>query len=72
MAGFERAFIQQRALRLTGSESEGKTDLPGGDHTLLLQSIHQQLLPLGDKVVVHPGHGHTTTIGKEKGTNFIC
>jgi hydroxyacylglutathione hydrolase len=52
--------------------SIGRTDLPGGDHTLLLQSIHQQLFPLGDEVVVYPGHGPTTTIGKEKSTNVFC
>jgi hydroxyacylglutathione hydrolase len=67
----ERLFSKE-PLRLTGSKSVGRTDLPGGDHTLLLQSIHQQLFPLGDKVVVDPGHGPTTTIGKEKGTHFLC
>jgi hydroxyacylglutathione hydrolase len=52
--------------------SIGRTDLPGGDHALLLQSIYQQLFPLGDEVVVYPGHGPTTTIGKEKRNNPFC
>jgi hydroxyacylglutathione hydrolase len=51
--------------------SIGRTDLPGGDHTLLLQSIHQQLFPLGNEVVVYPGHGPTTTIGEEKKKNIL-
>lgn len=49
--------------------SIGRTDLPGGNRDTLLQSIQQQLLPLGDEVVVYPGHGPATTIGEEKNTN---
>jgi len=52
--------------------SIGRTDLPGGDQASLLQSIHQQLLPLGDEVVVYPGHGPSTTIGAEKSSNPFC
>ena len=47
-------------------ESIGRTDLPGGDHQTLLNSIRQKLYPLGDEVVVYPGHGPKTTIGHEK------
>lgn len=49
----------------------GRTDLPGGDQATLLQSIHQQLLILGDDVVIYPGHGPTTTIGEEKSHNLF-
>ena len=49
--------------------SIGRTDLPGGDQAALLQSIRQQLLPLGDEVMIYPGHGPTTTIGAEKSSN---
>lgn len=49
--------------------SIGRTDLPGGDHATLLKSIQEQLLPLGDEVVIYPGHGPTTTIGAEKNNN---
>jgi len=49
--------------------SVGRTDLPGGDTDTLLKSIREQLLPLGDEVTVHCGHGPDTTIGKEKRSN---
>jgi glyoxylase-like metal-dependent hydrolase (beta-lactamase superfamily II) len=50
-------------------ESIGRTDLPGGDHQRLLDSIHTRLLPLGDEVTVWPGHGQKTVIGYEKRHN---
>lgn len=46
--------------------SIGRTDLPGGDHQQLLESIRTQLLPLPDATVAHPGHGPATSIGREK------
>ena len=49
--------------------SIGRFDLPGGDGRQLLQSIRQKLLPLPDETVVLPGHGPTTTIGREKELN---
>jgi hydroxyacylglutathione hydrolase len=49
--------------------SIGRTDLPGGDHQVLLASIRNVLFPLGDESVVYPGHGPTTTIGEERRTN---
>jgi len=49
--------------------SIGRTDLPGGDYQVLLQSITGVLFPLGDDAVVHPGHGPDTTIGRERQTN---
>ncbi len=50
-------------------ESIGRTDLPGGDFDTLIRSIRKQLLPLGDEVNVHPGHGLSTTIGYERKYN---
>lgn len=47
----------------------GRTDLRGGDQKELMKSIHQKLLPLGDEMIVYPGHGPTTTIGDEKKYN---
>ncbi|TMW73787.1 MBL fold metallo-hydrolase [Alteribacter natronophilus] len=47
----------------------GRTDLPGGDHDTLLNSIHTKLLDLPDETVVANGHGPETTIGTEKETN---
>jgi hydroxyacylglutathione hydrolase len=49
--------------------SVGRTDLPGGDHATLIQSIVTELLTLPDATVVHPGHGPTTTIGAERRSN---
>ena len=49
--------------------SIGRTDLPGGDHATLIASIKTVLFAFGDDAVVYPGHGPTTTIGKERRTN---
>jgi len=49
--------------------SIGRTDLPGGDHDLLLRSIREKLYTLPDETTVLPGHGPATTIGNEKRTN---
>jgi len=46
--------------------SIGRTDLPGGDHELLLSSIKEQLFSLPDDYTVYSGHGPETTIGFEK------
>jgi hydroxyacylglutathione hydrolase len=47
-------------------DSIGRTDLPGGDGTRILSSIKTYLLQLPDDAVVFPGHGETTTIGRER------
>ncbi|MCY4147576.1 MAG: MBL fold metallo-hydrolase [Chloroflexi bacterium] len=49
--------------------SIGRTDLPGGDHALLMRSIMDRLMPLDDNVRVLPGHMGETTIGRERRTN---
>lgn len=49
--------------------SIGRTDLPGGNFDMLIQSIKTELFSLPDNIVVHPGHGPSTTIGHEKLTN---
>lgn len=49
--------------------SIGRTDFPRGDHATLLRSIREQLLSLPDEVVFVPGHGPTSTIGRERRTN---
>jgi len=49
--------------------SIGRTDLPGADYEVLMRSITQVLLPLGDARIVRPGHGPETTIGRERTTN---
>jgi hydroxyacylglutathione hydrolase len=49
--------------------SIGRTDLPGGDHPTMLHSLASKVLPLADDIVVLPGHGDQTTIGRERVTN---
>ncbi len=49
--------------------SIGRTDFPGGSHETLMESIAQQIIPLGDDVVIVPGHGPPTTIEQERRTN---
>jgi glyoxylase-like metal-dependent hydrolase (beta-lactamase superfamily II) len=49
--------------------SIGRTDFPGGDLPTLLHSIRSVLFPFGDDAIVYPGHGPTTTIGRERLTN---
>jgi hydroxyacylglutathione hydrolase len=50
-------------------ESIGRTDLPGGNHAVLIQNIREKLFTLPPEVVVYPGHGPQTTIGYEKANN---
>jgi glyoxylase-like metal-dependent hydrolase (beta-lactamase superfamily II) len=49
--------------------SIGRTDLPGGDHDVLMRSITGVLFALPEAATVHPGHGPDTTIGHERRTN---
>ena len=49
--------------------SIGRTDLPGGDHATMVRSLATKVLPLADDVVVLPGHGEQTSIGRERATN---
>lgn len=49
--------------------SIGRTDLPGGDHQQMLASLRDKILVLDDSTTVLPGHGPTTTIGRERATN---
>jgi len=46
-------------------ESIGRTDLPGGDYSWIMRSILERILPLGDEVVIWPGHGEKSTLGHE-------
>jgi glyoxylase-like metal-dependent hydrolase (beta-lactamase superfamily II) len=49
--------------------SIGRTDLPGGNHSQLIQSIRTQMFSLPDDTVVYTGHGSPTSIGFEKAHN---
>jgi glyoxylase-like metal-dependent hydrolase (beta-lactamase superfamily II) len=50
-------------------DSIGRTDLWGGSHPMIMQSIHERLLTLDENTVVYPGHGPATTIGREREKN---
>jgi glyoxylase-like metal-dependent hydrolase (beta-lactamase superfamily II) len=47
----------------------GRTDLPGGDYSTLINAIKTQILSLPEDVVVYPGHGPETTVGDERRYN---
>lgn len=49
--------------------SIGRTDLEGGSFPQLIQSIKEKLLVLEDNITVLPGHGPSSTIGRERASN---
>jgi hydroxyacylglutathione hydrolase len=50
-------------------QSIGRTDLPGGDHGTLLESIRNLIESLPGETAVHPGHMGMTTLAAERATN---
>lgn len=50
-------------------ESIGRTDLPGGDFNILINSIKNKLFVLGNDIFFVPGHGLTSTIEYERLNN---
>ena len=52
--------------------SVGRTDLPGGNHQQLMDSIQHVMYKLPDDTTIYSGHGQTTTIGREKKHNPYC
>lgn len=49
--------------------SVGRSDIPHGDHDLLIRSIREKLWPLGEDVTFVPGHGAPSTFGAERQAN---
>ncbi|NBG88911.1 MBL fold metallo-hydrolase [Isachenkonia alkalipeptolytica] len=49
--------------------SIGRTDLEGGDHEQLINSIKEKLLTLEKDFIVCPGHGPKTTLEEERRNN---
>src|SRR5437763_1442206 len=47
----------------------GRTDMPGGSLSQLMDSMAEKILPMPDEVQVLPGHGQVTTVGWERKTN---
>jgi glyoxylase-like metal-dependent hydrolase (beta-lactamase superfamily II) len=66
-------YFEEQLKIITGdtlfADSIGRTDLPGGSHEQLLESIRSKLFTLPDNVIAYPGHGPSTTIGHEKRCN---
>jgi glyoxylase-like metal-dependent hydrolase (beta-lactamase superfamily II) len=66
-------FSKQDQFVLTGDvlfkDTIGRTDLPGGNLEQLMNSLYSKILPLGDQVIVYPGHGPATQIGFERKDN---
>jgi hydroxyacylglutathione hydrolase len=50
-------------------QSIGRTDLPGGDHATLLESIRMLVDTLPAETTVYPGHMGVTSLGTERATN---
>ena len=49
--------------------SIGRTDLPGGDHGVLMQSIATLIDAYPEETIVYPGHMGVTSLGAERATN---
>lgn len=64
-----RASLQLFAGDVLFKQSIGRTDLPGGNLSVLLKSIKEQLLVLPDETIVYAGHNEATTIGEERRLN---
>lgn len=66
-------YLEDEKLALVGDAifagSIGRTDLPGGDFDVLEKAIRKRIYTLPDEVVLLPGHGPSTTVGREKATN---
>src|SRR5437763_5777087 len=76
-APFEKTDSEKNEIRvpqlLAGDTlfagSIGRTDLWGGSMEEIMDSLRSKLMQLPDETIVHPGHGPTTTIGRERETN---
>ncbi|EFL51214.1 conserved hypothetical protein [Solidesulfovibrio fructosivorans JJ]] len=66
-------FFPHSLVAFTGDTlfagSVGRTDTAYGDGALLLASIRDRLLTLPEAVEIFPGHGPSTTVGREKTRN---
>jgi glyoxylase-like metal-dependent hydrolase (beta-lactamase superfamily II) len=64
--GLDRVMVSGDVLF---AGSIGRTDLPGGDHDRMTDSLRRVIIPAPDEMTVLPGHGPQTTIGAERASN---
>ena len=62
--------LEEEGILFSGDQlfrdSIGRTDLPGGDFDTLMDSMRRKILGLAADTAVLPGHGETTTLGRER------
>lgn len=63
-------YCEEQDFLITGDtlfhRGIGRTDLPGGSYSQIVESIKCKLYELPDETVCYCGHGPETTIGEEK------
>lgn len=66
-------YIQDIKTCISGDvlfyDSIGRTDLWGGNFDTLIKSINEKLLTLPNETIIYPGHGESSTIGRERKLN---
>jgi hydroxyacylglutathione hydrolase len=67
LSGADDAVVFSGDVLFAGSI--GRVDLPGGSMSQMEASLRDVILPMDDATIVHPGHGPTTTIARERATN---
>lgn len=67
LAGAEEAVLFSGDVLFAGSI--GRVDLPGGSMAQMQRSLREVILPMEDATLVHPGHGPSTTIARERASN---
>jgi hydroxyacylglutathione hydrolase len=67
LSGADEAVLFSGDLLFAGSI--GRVDLPGGSMAEMQSSLRHVILPMADATLVHPGHGPSTTIARERAMN---
>jgi hydroxyacylglutathione hydrolase len=66
-------YLEEEGVAFDGdvlfADGVGRTDLPGGDWDIMLQSIRGVLFKLPDETALYPGHMSKTTVGRERSSN---
>lgn len=70
------AFVNHQDKTLISGDvlfagSIGRTDLPGGSIEVLMKSIVEKIIPLGNEFKIYSGHGPSTSIGEEMRNNYF-